>query len=117
VALSTPLSAAPGAVTASSPQTVLVQTAAAPAANVQTTAAPVAAPFAAVAPVVTESPSAPATDAQARALSGYFTNGAAATSVPSEGPGAAYFTNGAAALSVPTSVIPSDSFDVSKARP
>jgi hypothetical protein len=33
----------------------------------------------------------------------YFTNGAAATGVPSSGPGAAYFTNGAAATSVPSS--------------
>jgi hypothetical protein len=33
----------------------------------------------------------------------YFTNGAAVTSVPSSGPGAAYFTNGAAVMAVPSS--------------
>jgi hypothetical protein len=37
-----------------------------------------------------------------RMVTEYFTNGGAATSVPSEGPGAEYFRNGAAVLAAPT---------------
>jgi hypothetical protein len=57
-------------------------------------------------------PVAPVTSAQVQAVRDYFTNGAAVTSVPSDGPGAAYFQNGAAALTIPTSIMPEQSFDV-----
>jgi hypothetical protein len=46
----------------------------------------------------------------ARALSEYFTNGAAMTAVPTSGPGAAYFTNGAQATTLPTSSMPDYAF-------
>jgi hypothetical protein len=46
----------------------------------------------------------------ARAVSEYFTNGAAATAVPTSGPAANYFTNGAQATTAPTSVIPDYTF-------
>jgi hypothetical protein len=55
---------------------------------------------------------APITKEQAQAVRNYFTNGAAATAVPTEGPGAAYFQNGAAMLTIPTSIIPDESFDL-----
>jgi hypothetical protein len=55
----------------------------------------------------------PSPEAQAEvqnALTQYFSNGAAATSVPTSGPAAEYFTNGAAAVTEPTSVIPDYTF-------
>jgi hypothetical protein len=45
--------------------------------------------------------SAPPTDPAQRS-SDYFTDGAAALSVPTEGPASEYFTNGASVTSVPT---------------
>jgi hypothetical protein len=46
----------------------------------------------------------------ARGVSDYFSNGAAATAVPTTGPAAAYFTNGGEATIAPTSVMPDYSF-------
>ena len=46
----------------------------------------------------------------ARGVTDYFTNGAAATAVPTTGPMANYFTNGAQATTAPTSAIPDYTF-------